>query len=108
LFAVREMKSAGNIVAFGLDSKHAIVDVETGKMVCRGGQDMIVNKANGDKTEIIDSGKDYVINMWLRRPEGNINSVGLGHWKAAGNTKVVHKSGNRFIALAEDEAVETF
>ena len=72
LFSVRDMSGAQNIVAFGLDSDHAIVNVKTGKVLTQGGKDVIVNKISGSKTNIIDTGKEYLMNTWIKKPKGNL------------------------------------
>jgi len=69
LWSVRRMKEAGGLVAFGLSENMKIVDCNTGKTLCKGGEDVIVNKATGTKTKIQDTGKDYILNMWIKKPE---------------------------------------
>lgn len=107
LFSVREMSGADNIVAFGLANDHAIVNMKTGKVLTQGGKDIIVNKAAGSKTNIIDTGKEYLMNIWLKKPKGNLNAVhyeqvGHGRWNRAIPTH------NRFRTLGEDETFATF
>ena len=63
LLAVREMKAASNIVAWGLDKNHVIMDKRTGKVIYEGGEDVVISKRSKAVTKIIDNGKDYVINM---------------------------------------------
>ena len=67
LFSVRRMKEAGNIVAFGLSENLAIVDMNDGKVVCHGGEDIVVNKQSGIATSIRDTGKDYMLDVWVPR-----------------------------------------
>ena len=66
------------------------------------------------KTDIFDTGKDYVLNFWIKKPEwyaGQINTVskfqqsGHGVWKKE-EKKV--KIPNTFRALDEDEIYATF
>ena len=63
------MKAASN-VAWGLDKDHVIMDRRTGKVLYEGGEDVVISKRSKAVTRIIDNGKDYVINMWLKKPEG--------------------------------------
>ena len=66
--SVRKMKQAGNLVVFGLSEGLAIIDTKTGEKICEGGEDVILNKKSGVKTEIIDTGKEYVMKTWVKRP----------------------------------------
>ena len=116
LFAVREMKAASNIVAWGLDKDHVIVDKRTGKMIYEGGEDVVINKRSKAVTKIIDNGKDYVINMWLKKPEGEHggsmntvskwNQLGHGRWGKQQDNKI--PISNSFRVLGEDERFATF
>jgi hypothetical protein len=114
LFAVREMKSAQNMVLFGVDEEHAVINKKTSKIVYNGGKDVVVNKVSNAKTEIVDTGKDYILNFLIKKPdwyEGAVNTVskfqqcGHGVWKK--EEKNV-KTSNRFRALDEDEMFATF
>ena len=71
LFATREIKAAGNATIFGLDGNHAIVNKNTGKIVCHGGEDCILDLKSGyyRKTGIKDNGKDYLIEMYVERQD---------------------------------------
>ena len=52
LFSVRKIKEAGNIVIFGADEGH-----------------MIINKRSGSRTMIEDNGKDYQLWIWMEVPK---------------------------------------
>ena len=116
LFAVREMKAASNIVAWGLDKDHAIVDKKTGKIIYEGGEDVVINKRSKAVAKIVDTGKGYVINMWLKKPEeengGQMNAVskwnqlGHGRWGKQLTDPIPLK--NSFRELGEDEQYATF
>ena len=109
LLSVRDMKGADNIIAFGLNSNHVIVDKNTGKTIATGGKDLIVNKVSGSRTDIIDTGKDYVMNIWIRKPKGSLNevkfnNVGHGIWKKSN----VVNTNNRYSALDDSNVYSTF
>ena len=109
LLSVREMTGASNIVAFGMDEDHAIVNLKTGSVLSKGGKNIIVNKLSGSKTEIEDDGKEYLMNIWLKKPRGNLNSVqynnvGHGIWRRA----VPTPTHNKFRHLESDETTSTF
>ena len=54
------------------------------------GEDVVINKRSKAVTKIIDNGKDYVISIWLKKPEGENggqmntaskwNQLGHGRW----------------------------
>ena len=69
LWSVRRMKQGGSMVIFGLDENLKIVDCNSGKTLCRGGDNVIVDKITGKLTKIKDTGKDYVLNMWVKKPK---------------------------------------
>ena len=88
LFSVREMKGNNtkplNMVVFGIDEDHEIVNRKTKEVVFRGGKDAVISNGNYTKSEIIDTGKDYVLDIWLRKPEErSVNWLSNGHgvWK---------------------------
>ena len=54
LFSVKKMKDAGNIVIFGADEG-----------------DMILNKATGLRTPITDTGKEFVLDIYVPGGEGH-------------------------------------
>ena len=77
---------------------------------------MVINKRSKAVTKIIDNGKDYVINIWLKKPEGekegSINAVskwnqlGHGRWGKQQDSQISTK--NSFRELEEDERYATF
>jgi hypothetical protein len=78
LFAVREMKTAKNMVLFGVDDEHAVINKRTGEIISNDGKDVVVNKESLAKTDIVDTGKDYISNFWMKKPdwyEGRMNAV---------------------------------
>jgi len=95
LFAVRKIKEVGNATLFGLDSKHAVINKETGKIVCDGGRDVILDQVTGEYmiTEIKDKNKEYTIDLWIKKPKDNKSwdpvSKTPGRWR--GNACVVTK-----------------
>ena len=68
LFAVRDFKKAGNIVAFGLGEEHAIINMNTGRIYAKKGDDVIVSKQDGEQIDIGDDGKEYSLDMWIKQP----------------------------------------
>ena len=68
LFAVRDFKKAGNIVAFGLGEEHAIINTTIGKIYARRGDDVIISKQDGEQIDIGDDGKEYSLDMWIKKP----------------------------------------
>ena len=69
LWSVRETKKANNIVAFGLGSTHALYDLRNGNILGRNQDDVIINKNSGVGTKIRDTGKEYLLDMWIKKPE---------------------------------------
>ena len=63
------MKAAGNATVFGLDENHAIINQKTGKLVCEGGTDLILDQRSGryQITKIRDTGKDYVTDIYVEK-----------------------------------------
>ena len=116
LFAVREMKAASNIVVWGLGKDYAIVEKKTGKTIYEDGDDAVINKRSKAVTKIIDNGKDYVINIWLKKPKGEDggsmstvskwNQLGHGRWGKKDSDPIPTK--NSFRALEDDEQYATF
>ena len=51
------------------------MDKKIGKILYDGGEDVVFNKRSKAVTKIIDHGKDYVINVWLKKPEGGTSRV---------------------------------
>ena len=70
---------------FRADRDHAILDKRTGKIIYEGGEDIVLNKRSKAVTKIIDNGKDYVINIWLKKPKGSLDSIAdmEGSWIGA-------------------------
>ena len=112
LFAVREINAAKNMILWGVDEEHSVSNKKTGKVIYNGGGDAVINKVSHAVTKIIDTGKDYIMNMWLKKPEGTevgsmnrvttYNQLGHGRWG-----KEI-KIRNKFRELGEDEQVATF
>ena len=107
LLSVKDMAGANNIVSFGLDEDHAIINIRTGKTLAKGGKNIIVNKGSGSRTDIIDNGRDYIMNIWMKKPKNNLehisyNNVGHGLWKKTVETR------NSFRVLGSDEVYSTF
>ena len=112
LFAVREIKAAKNMILWGVDEEHAVINKKTGKLNYNGGGDAVIKKVSHAVTKIIDTGKDYIMNMWLKKPEGTevgsmdtistYNQLGHGRWGKEIKTQ------NRFREMGEDEQVATF
>ena len=69
LWSVRETKKANNIVAFGLGSTHALYDLRNGNILGRNQDDVIINKNSGVETKIRDTGKEYLLDMWIKKPD---------------------------------------
>ena len=69
LFSVRRMKEAGNLVVFGLKEELAVVNWKTGKTLCKGGDNIIVDESTGVTTKIDDNGKEYIMKIWVKIPE---------------------------------------
>ena len=69
LMSVRKMKEAGHLVVFGLSADLAIINNKTKEILCEGGEDVILNKRSKVKTGIIDTGKEYVMKTWVRKPD---------------------------------------
>ena len=67
--SVRKMKEAGNLVLFGLSTDLAIINTKTKEVLCEGGEDVILNTRSKVKTGIIDTGKEYVMKPWVRKPD---------------------------------------
>ena len=67
-------------------------------------------------TKIIDNGKDYVINIWLKKPKGEDggsmstvskwNQLGHGRWGKKDSDPIPTR--NSFRLLEEDEQCSTF
>ena len=57
MFSVKKMKDAGNIIIFGADEG-----------------DMIVNKSTGTRTPIIDTGREFVLDIYV--PGGVMSESG--------------------------------
>jgi hypothetical protein len=103
-----------------------VIHKRTGNIIYNGGKDVVVNKVSHAKTDIVDTGKDYILNFWIKKPEwygGQVNSVSKfqksGHriGKKKDNVKTKHqceitspkiKTANRFRMLDEDEQFATF
>jgi len=75
LWAVRETKKADNIVAFGLGETHAIIDMRTGEIMGKGLDDLVLNKGTGLETAIRDTGREYMLDLWVKNPESNKGSA---------------------------------
>ena len=71
LLSVRQLKKGGSITAFGLDDEHAIINRRTGKVIHTGSDDVIIDKSTGMKTKIRDTGKEYQISTWVRKPDNS-------------------------------------
>ena len=69
LFSVRRMKEAGNLVVFGLKEELAVVNWKTGKTLCKGGDNVIIDENSGVTTNIDDNGKEYTMKIWVKVPE---------------------------------------
>ena len=69
LWSVRETTDANNVVAFGLGDTHAIIDLRTGEIRGKEASNTIVHKDTGLETEIRDTGKEYLLDMWIKNGE---------------------------------------
>ena len=92
------------MILFGIDRDHAVIDKRTGQIVYEGGKDAIVSNHSYPKTEIMDNGRDYTIDIWMRKPESKWNSTGHGIW-----SNKFQKSGPQHVrTLREDEIYAPF
>ena len=70
LWSTREMKEAASATVIGLDSNHQIVDKRSGKVVATGGTVFILNNRTHLTTGIRDNGKEFILDVWIKRPRG--------------------------------------
>ena len=61
-----------------MDRNHAVIDKRTGRIAYEGGKDAIVSNYNYSQTEIIDNGRDYTIDIRMRKTESKWNNTGHG------------------------------
>ena len=90
--------------------------MKTGKTIYEDGDDAVINERSKAVTKIIDNGKDYVINIWLKKPKGeggghistvsNWNQLGHGRWGKKDSDPIPTK--HSFRALEDDEQYATF
>ena len=92
------------MILFGMDRDHAVIDKRTGKIVYEGGKDAIVSNYNYSKTEIMDNGRDYTIDIWMKRPESKWSNTGHGIW----SNKSQNSGSQHIRTLREDEIYATF
>ena len=88
LFSVKKMKDSGNIVIFGADEG-----------------DMIINKSTGMRTPIVDTGKEFVLDIYV--PGGSVeNSPG----RKEGKEKITYgceaTQGGFWNAIMQEEEEE--
>ena len=95
------------MILFGIDSDHAIVNKKTGKIVYHGGQDAVVSNHNYSKTDIIDTGKDYIMNMWIKKPD-KTNWTNEGHGRWTNNRLCKNTQQDLIRTLRQDEMYSTF
>ncbi len=79
LFSIGRMKEAGNLVVFGLKEELAVVNWKTGKTLCKGGDNVIVDENTGITTSIDDNGKEYTKKIWVKilEPEEEEKNKGV-------------------------------
>ena len=108
IFSVRDMKGdikePTNMILFGMDRNHAVIDKRTGRIGYEGGKDAIVSNHNYSKTEIMDNGKDYTIDIWMKKPELKWNNTGHGIW----SNKLQGNGLQHIRTLREDEVYAPF
>ncbi len=63
------MKEAGNLVVLGLKEELAVVNWKTGKTLCKGGDNVIIDENSGVTTNIDDNWKEYTMKIWVKVPE---------------------------------------
>ena len=71
LWSVRETTDANNVVAFGLGNTHAIIDLRTGYICAKESSNVIVHKDTGLETQIRDTGREYLLDMWIKGGPNN-------------------------------------
>ena len=54
---------------FGLGDTHAIYDLRNGRILGGKQDDVIINKKSGVETKIRGTGKEYLLDMWIRKPD---------------------------------------
>ena len=71
LFAVRDIKAAGNATLFGPDSNHAVINKNKGRIICEGGKDVVLDQVTRkyQQTNINDTDKEYTIDMWVQNKQ---------------------------------------
>ena len=53
---------------FGLKENLAVVDIATNKVLCQGGENVIISRETGKLTKIKDDGRDYLMDVYVRKP----------------------------------------
>ena len=108
LFSVRDIKGdvnkPTNMVLFGVDRDHAVINKKTGQIVYEGGKDAVVSTTNYQRTNIIDNGRDYTIDIWMRKPESKWSNMGHGIW----SNKSQNNGQQHIRTLREDELYAPF
>ena len=71
-----------------------MINKNTGHIVCDGGQDVILDQITGKyrKTRIKDTNREYVIDMWSRKPRDN---------NVAEDLDITRRKGEHFEANAK-------